>query len=34
MTLEDVLAMSIIVIVAGVVVAFSYFVNRKDDTLN
>lgn len=34
MSLEDILAVSIIVIVAAVVVAFSYFVNRKDDISN
>jgi hypothetical protein len=32
MSFEDWLAVGTIVIVAGVVVAFSFFVNRREDT--
>lgn len=32
MSLEDILAVSIIVIVAAVVVAFSYFMHQQEDT--
>jgi hypothetical protein len=34
MTFEDILAVAIIIIVAVTVVAFSYFWNQREDTLD